>query len=164
MALLKGTNSYATVDEANSYFADRIDSAEWDEATSENKAKALITASTLVDSHTFIGSAVDPDNLAWPRNGVMYFDPKAGAYRTVTNTEVPKRVVCACFEQALHLIANEDLLTVMPQTFERIKVGPIELADSNTGGSVERSPRMVLDFLKPLLQAAAQGNSWWRAN
>ena len=42
MALVKGINSYATVLEADTYFADRIDVAAWTGGSSDQKGQALV--------------------------------------------------------------------------------------------------------------------------
>lgn len=168
MALVLNTNSYVTVAEADTYFETRIDSANWIDASDEIKEQALVTATQLIDDHAWIGSAVSSSQaLAWPRSSVIYWDDRLGLQMSVDEDVVPTRVKTAVFEQALHLVNNEDLLAGTVQTFESISVGSISLSDSN--GDVSKTPikpSIVMKSIKPLLRAnsGAMGSSWWRAN
>ena len=168
MALVLNTNSYVEIADADTYFETRIDSANWFAAGDEIKEQALVTATQLVDDHAWIGSAVSSSQaLAWPRADVTYYDPRMGSSITVASDEVPARVLTAVYEQALHLVNNEDLLAGTTQTFESISVGSISLTDSNS--DVTRTsikPSVVMKPLKPLIRAgnAGVGGAWWRAN
>ena len=175
MALVLNTNSYVETADADDYFETRIDSANWFDADDELKEQALVTATNLVDDHTWIGSAVSSSQaLAWPRSGAHYFDNRLGLHVVISESEVPERVKVAVFEQALHLLNNENLLHVgaKEQRFESITVGSISLSDSNSKDddtTFEIRPSMVMRPLKPLIHrgAAGYGRSgaiWWRAN
>jgi len=62
------SNSYVTLTEANDYFADRLNTAEWDAVGSETKEKALITATRRIDEEQFLGYKVSlTQALKWPR-------------------------------------------------------------------------------------------------
>jgi hypothetical protein len=168
MALVLNTNSYVEIADADTYFETRIDSANWFDAEDEIKEQALVTASLLVDDHAWIGSAVSSSQaLAWPRSNATYSDSRMGMSVTVAEDEVPARVLTAVYEQALHLVNNEDLLAGTTQTFESISIGSISLTDSNS--DVTRTsikPSVVMKPLKPLIRqgGGGMGASWWRAN
>jgi hypothetical protein len=168
MALVLNTNSYVGTADADSYFETRIDSAEWTEATDEIKEQALVTATKLIDDHAWIGSAVSSSQaLAWPRKNAIYNDDRLGLQITVAENEIPSRVKTAVYEQALHLLNNEDLLAGTTQTFESISVGSISLSDSNS--DVTRTsikPSVVMKPIRPLIRrgSASSGAGWWRAN
>lgn len=168
MALVLNTNSYVTVADADAYFDTRIDSAEWTALTTEVKEQALVTATQLVDDHAWIGSAVSSTQaLAWPRSNAIYYDDRLGLQVTVAEDEVPLRVKVAVYEQALHLVNNEDLLAGTTQTFESISVGSISLTDSNS--DVTRTsikPSVVMKPIRPLIRRGSTGigGTWWRAN
>ena len=90
MALVKGTNSYVTVAEADSYFAERLHSETWSGASPTDKEKALITATGLLDQKPWVGEAEDElQPLAFPRIG-YYYDPKYG--RDLDLIDTPERV------------------------------------------------------------------------
>jgi len=168
MALVLNTNSYVEIADADTYFETRIDSANWFDATDEIKEQALVTATQLVDDHAWIGSAVSSSQaLAWPRKNAIYVDDRLGLQVTVAQDEIPSRVKTAVYEQALHLVNNEDLLAGTTQTFESISVGSISLTDSNS--DVTRTsikPSVVMKPIRPLLRrgTTGQGSGWWRAN
>lgn len=168
MALVLNTNSYVEIADADTYFETRIDSANWFDAEDEIKEQALVTATYMVDDNSWIGSAVSSSQaLAWPRKNAIYYDNRMGSNITVGQAEVPNKVKVAVYEQALHLVNNEDVLMGQSQTFESISIGSISLSDSN--GDVTRIPKRpveVLRSIKPLIirGTGGMGGSWWRAN
>jgi hypothetical protein len=169
MALVLNTNSYVTIAEADAYFETRIDSAEWDASDAEIKEQALVTATQLIDNRPWIGSAISSSQaLAWPRKEAIYYDPRMGQDITVAENEVPSLVKTAVYEQALHLIQNEDLLSQQTQTFESISIGSIRLTDNNNDvRTVSITPSIVIKPLRALVRKGSfggMGSSWWRAN
>ena len=168
MALVLNTNSYVTVTEAESYFETRIDDEKWSSASDSLKDDALVTATQIIDNNPWIGSAISSSQaLAWPRKNAMYYDPRLGFDVTFTTTEIPYLVKIAVYEQALHLLNNEDLLAQTTQTYESISIGSISLSDSNNDVTrISITPSFVLKPLKPLIRRGSQGtgSGWWRAN
>jgi hypothetical protein len=168
MALVLNTNSYVTIADADTYFETRIDSADWVTSSDQIKEQALVTATQLIDDNAWIGSAVSSSQaLAWPRKNAIYNDTRLGLQVSIAEDEVPSRVKIAVYEQALHLISNEDVLMGQSQTFESISVGSISLSDSN--GDTTRIPMKAstaLKSIRPLILKGSLGlgTSWWRAN
>lgn len=166
MALTLGTNCYLLLADAEIYFADRLDSAEWVDAVTQNKQNALVTATRIIDNeYRFIGQAISTSqSLAWPRTGVTYMDPRLNQIVTVASDEYPKRLKDATCEQAYHLLVNENLLDETQQTFESITVGPISISDSSS--DYKAAPRInpsVKSILLPLLLRSSQNRGWaWR--
>jgi hypothetical protein len=157
MALVKGTNSYVTVAEADSYFLDRLDVAAWTAADEPTKSQALVTATSMLDDLSWVGTAVsESQSLAFPRSG-EYFDPRLGTVVSITG--VPLRVQKATYELAYHLL-NNDGLQDDTGGVKNISVGPIRLDFIKPPSKI---PSNVLRLVKPL-QANAGSNSWWRAN
>jgi hypothetical protein len=63
------TNIYSSVVDADAYFATRLWTEAWDEATHETKLKALTMATAKIDNLSFHGSKTDADQvLEFPRN------------------------------------------------------------------------------------------------
>jgi len=166
MALVLNTNSYVTITEADTYFTTRIDADEWTTATEALKEQALVTATQLIDNRSWIGIAVSSSqSLAFPRKQATYYDPRMGQDITIADDEIPSQVKIAVYEQALHLLQNEDLIAQKTQTFESIAVGSIKLTDSN--GDVSKTsitPSIILKPLRPLISRGMNSNTWWRAN
>jgi len=157
MALAKGTNSYATVQEADDYFADRLDCSEWNNADETKQAQALVTATSILDAQRWAGIAISVDQtLAFPRSG-YYFDPRLGAMSFMD--PVPNRVIVATFELALHLLKNEGLQD------ETGTVKSLGLSSINLSTIMEPSliPSAVKRLIQPILLNKG-ANTWWRAN
>jgi len=165
MALVLGTNSYVTLEQADAYFDTRLDAGAWVNADSDDQESALVTATQILDNYHYIGVAVSSaQSLAWPRKNAAYYEPKLGTQLGVDDSTYPNRLKFATYELALHLLTNENLLDNKTQTFERIRVGSIEIEDSNN--DVTRTPVMpnrVKTFINPLLVDGGT-RSWWRAN
>jgi len=157
MALAKGVNCYATVDEAELYFEDRLDVAAWTSATPEQKAQALVTASQLLEQQKWRGRVVAIDQkMAFPREG-QYYDPRLGY--TVQMEGVPRRVIIATFELAYHLLNNDGLLDNAGGV-DSISIGPVNLSNIK---SPETIPAQVYTQIAPLLVSGG-ASTWWRNN
>lgn len=158
MALVKGTNSYATVEEADLYFADRLDVAAWTDASPTQKAQALVTATSVLDEQTWTGTAItETQKLAFPRAG-GYSDPKYGAYITF-DAYPPQRVLTATYELAYHLLNNDGLLDDTGD-LENLSVGSINLSNLKRPNMI---PGYVRKLINPVLLSGGS-SSWWRAN
>ena len=154
MALVKGTNSYATAAEADSYFGDMASRDAW--SASAVKEQLLITATQMVDENTWTGAVIDEDQaLAFPREGT-YFDPKMGIMREMS--EVPERIVNAVFEQAYHILLNDGLGDDTGGVTD-VEVSGIVI--NNIKGP-KRLGSKVGVLIRPLLSNSS--GSWWRAN
>lgn len=158
MALIKGENSYETLESANSYFEDRLDAAAWSDAPELQRSQAMVTAASMLDNLTWTGAAVSESQpLAFPRNG-QYFDPRIGATVSL-NGQVPKRVITAQYELAYHLLNNDGLLDDTGSVSD-LSLGSIKLSDVK---SPKKLPSIVYSLIRPLLFPQG-GSVWWRAN
>ena len=155
MALVKGTNSFATVEEFDAYCADRVDMAT--DASAENKAQALVSATDMLNELRWTGVAISETQLlAFPRVGT-YFDPRVG--RPMKMDPTPMRIQTACMELAYHLLVN-DSLKDSTGSVENIEIGPIKLVDVKSAPLI---PLYIKQIFRPIL--VNQGaSSWWRAN
>ncbi len=160
MALIKGTNSYVGLGEAESYFENRIDADEWVAATDDQKDQALITATSILDSLDWSGIVVSSSQLlAFPRSG-SYFDPRLGLAVGMKDSITPDRVVKATFELALHLLLNDGLLDDSGSVVE-LKIASIELTRIRPAS---RIPPVVKRLIAPLRSNGGSSNQWFRAN
>jgi hypothetical protein len=157
MAAEKGVNSYADLDEANEYFETRLDAAAWTDITDEDqKEKALVTATTLLDSYEWTGIAVSESQpLAFPRVG-EYFDPRVGSVVAMEGT--PDRIVRATIELAYHLLNNDGLLDETGGV-DSISLGPIQLTDLRAPSKI---PAWIYRTVKPLMLNRGS-RAWHRA-
>jgi len=86
---------YLDATEANLYFAERLNSETWDLATSADKLKALIQATSIIDKLTFVGAKTEEDqDLQFPRDG---------------SEEIPDDIKIACCEIAISLLSGVDI-------------------------------------------------------
>jgi hypothetical protein len=65
-----GTNSYASINDANDYMQLRLNASNWDERPYHEKVAALITATRAIDRLLLVGRKADGEQpLAFPRHG-----------------------------------------------------------------------------------------------
>lgn len=141
MALIKGTNAYASVEEADAYLADGLDSG-WSALDPDTKAKALVSATRLLDTLNWKGYAMDETQpLGFPR----------------VDMGTPTEVVKAAIRLAEYLAENGD--TIDSGGVRSIKVGPIELDSIRPKSSI---PSRIKNSLSQYIKNS--GGSWWRAN
>lgn len=87
-------NSYVSLETADYYFDERLNSSVWDNATQEEKEKALVTASKKLDNLNFIGSKKSQTQpMAFPR---LFVSDKV--------TQMPADIEEAVCEEALALL------------------------------------------------------------
>ena len=156
MDVTKGTNCYASLEEAETYFEKRIDASSWTTATIERKKQALTSACVLLEALEWVGSICSVSQpLAFPRVG-CYYDPRLGQH--VELSGYPDRLLTATFEMALHLLSNEDLVS------DTGGAKAFSLAGLNMT-SIQKAaiyPSVVKRLLRPLLNNSSR--AWWRAN
>lgn len=74
----------------------------WAAASSDNRARALVTATRFLDRQRWAGAkAVDGQDLAWPRSGVVYVDGTE-----VDDSAIPVEVDAACYELAALMLSD----------------------------------------------------------
>lgn len=72
-------NSYQSVSDSDTYFADRLNTDDWSDASADNKARAKIMATRRLNRENWYGARVTTTQaLAWPRIGVLKPDGSAG--------------------------------------------------------------------------------------
>lgn len=158
MALSKDVNSYVTLAEAEVYFSDRIDAAAWEEASDDQKSKALVTASLSLNNYDWEGYAIsDSQPLAFPRQG-SYYEPKIG-YEVVLDENVPDRIIKATYELAYHYLNNDGVLDDTG-SLKSLGVGTINLDFDHSAG---QKSSMVSALISPLLLRGG-AKIWWRNN
>lgn len=89
---------YGTTTEGDTYFATRLYTAEWDEATEDQRNRACMEASSRIDRLRFKGQkTVSTQELEWPRTNTSFDD-----------TVIPTLVKNAQFEIAQALLQGKD--------------------------------------------------------
>jgi hypothetical protein len=99
-------NSYLSVAAADDLADDYLGPLNWTAATTDNKGRALITATRYLDQLEWLGSrATTTQALAWPRSGAA-----CGEW-SFDDDEIPPPIKRGCFELAGLLLASPTLLT-----------------------------------------------------
>lgn len=106
--------AYGSVSEADTYFATRLYSDAWEDASTEDKTKALATATRHIDRLNFAGykhtvwavldanACADEDDIAAAEVAQALQFPRG------SDTEVPEDIEIACYEIAIALLDGVD--------------------------------------------------------
>jgi hypothetical protein len=143
------SNSYVTRAEATTYFGDRLDVDEWDDATNAQKDAALVMATLRLEQEDYVGSRADEDqNLKWPRMSV-YID---NVYQD--SADIPRPIKEATYELALAILKDNTLLADTGlEGFESVKLGEMDVVPRfRAGGTL---PAEVTRLLRGIKTSAA---------
>lgn len=123
-------NSYATLPQARTYFADHPYATDPQLDDDDALAQALLTATALIDeSFDWQGASTYCDQaLAWPRCGMRTI---SGAL--VPSDAIPLKIAQATAELARQLLATDRTADSDLETLDlkNIKAGPVELTFGN---------------------------------
>ena len=122
------SNSFGTRAEANTFFADRLYTSTWDDASDANKDKALITACSQICQLRFFGEkATSTQALPWPRLCVR--NPDASAYSDLyfDSDEIPTKLKQAQFIYAHELLKSDSISENQMSGLKRLSTGTIDL-------------------------------------
>ena len=121
------------------------DVAAWASATTDQKNRALYTATQRIDRERFLGArASDTQALQWPRTGVRKPDTFTSTYTTgfpyrvttdyYTDTEIPDQVKRAEVILAVYLNNNKDGLGLSGlEDYKRVGVGGVAVEPDKYG-------------------------------
>ena len=119
-------NSYIALDDAPEYHDGHPYSSTWDDASTDSRNRALITATRLLDTwFTWKGSAAGSTQaLLWPRVGVI----GPNGYEEA-NDEIPIRIQHATAELARQLLVEDRTADndADVKGLTRLKVGGLEM-------------------------------------
>ena len=150
------SNSYITVADATTYFDNRLDASDWTSATTDNKAAALITATSWLDTVEFYGDrSATTQALKWPRTDVTCDGVEA------TAAFIPREIKDATCEAALALLRNPTMLrgvVTAPGSYDEVTLGDLSVKYRGQG-EVEslQSITDALPWLRSFLKCWAKG-------
>jgi hypothetical protein len=126
-------NSYVTVSEANAFFSNRLDEAQWTAITDPDAALMMGTAN--LDLYDPVGNrASETQALKFPRYNV----PKPDRYGYYLPTEIPQPIKNATFLFALAANSAASSSFVGSGSSQKIKIGnaiTYESSSSSSSGS-----------------------------
>lgn len=153
-------NSYLSVAGADTIADTMLGTLAWNTASSDNKIRALITATNGLETLGWIGTrATKTQALSWPRTDASCGD------KTISNTTIPREIELATFDLANALLGDSTLLRSAPTSaalvtgipnrdLKRLKLDVMEIEwDTNAGNSTTRAvtPLTALPHLATIL-------------
>jgi hypothetical protein len=160
-------NSYLTLAAAQEIidgFVQDADVTAWASATTDQKNRALFTATQRLDRERFLGArATDTQALQWPRTGVRKPDTYINTYAVgfpfrittdyFTDTEIPTQVQYAQVVLATYLNNNPDGLGLSGlEDYKNVKIGSIDVTPNLGYGAVgvDKVPPIMERYLTGL--------------
>ncbi|MDD2156351.1 hypothetical protein Q7Y60_08670 [Glaesserella parasuis] len=144
MTLNVPTDSYVSLEEANSYHQLRASFEAWNELDDEQKARRLVSASDFLDhNYRFVGEKADPTQIRqFPRQE-----------SSQESSEIPLQVKYAVCELALQSDLNQNT----EQKMASVKVGPVSVNYENQAVISGSSNRF--EYVKTLLSRFLNSSS-----
>ena len=159
-------NSYLTLSDAQAIVDGMVEDADvtaWASATTDQKNRALYTATQRLDRERFLGArATDTQALQWPRTGVRKPDTYVNTYATgfpfrisddyFTDEEIPDQVKRAQVVLAVYLNNNKDGIGLSGlEDFKSVSIGSISITPDKTGAvGADRVPPLLERYLTGL--------------
>lgn len=144
-------NSYVTLQEAATYFGDRLHKDAWTNASAPDKTAALIWAAKVIDSRiSWLGTrASSTQARAWPRAYVRNPDPANSTADTtccyLPADAIPQDIKDAQCEMALALLASD--ITATPDSAGIGSLAVSSLRIDFAGAQQPTIPRQVDELL-----------------
>lgn len=109
------------------YFGASLHAAEFNDATADDQARALVTASRKFDRQSWKGIVTDlvtPQPLAWPRKNIVDKNGEA-----VADSVIPDDIIAGCWEYALQNLKDSDVQDQVDtsENLKRVKAGSVEI-------------------------------------
>lgn len=141
-------NSYLTVSDAQSYMGERLNTSDWDNASTDEQEAALISATRRLDQEHWEGTRTDPDPadqaLEWPRNNTE--DQNGHVY---DNDIIPQPIKDATAELALAMLGEDLLSDTGLEGFEEVEIGPLQVTPRHMqeAGELPENVKREVEFL-----------------
>ena len=130
-----GANTYASIADANAYWADRANEA-WAAATDDEKSSALIQATDYLNGLSWTGRKVAIRTMAWPRA-----DVEVDGY-AVGSDEIPEEVVQACCYMAGEIISGATPLAATDRPLTKLTAGAVSMEWDATSSQAPQYPAL----------------------
>jgi hypothetical protein len=160
-------NSYLTLADAQTIIDGLVEDADvtaWASATTDQKNRALYTATQRLDRERYLGArATDTQALQWPRTGVRKPDTYINTYAVgfpfristdyFTDTEIPDQIKRAQVVLAVYLNNNPDGIGLSGlEDYKNVKIGSIDVTPNLGYGAVgaDKVPPIMERYLTGL--------------
>ena len=150
-------NSYLTLADAQAIIDGLVeddDVTAWASATTDQKNRALYTATQRLDRERYLGArATDTQALQWPRTGVRKPDTYINTYAVgfpfrittdyYTDTEIPDRIEFAQCVLAVYLNNNKDGLSLSGlEDYKSVSIGSLSVTTSGASSMATGADRV----------------------
>jgi hypothetical protein len=160
-------NSYLTLADAQTIIDGLVEDADvtaWASATTDQKNRALYTATQRLDRERYLGArATDTQALQWPRTGVRKPDTYINTYTVgfpfristdyFTDTEIPDQIKRAQVVLAVYLHNNPDGIGLSGlEDYKNVKIGSLDVTPNLGYGAVgaDKVPPIMERYLTGL--------------
>ena len=159
-------NSYLTLADAQAIIDGLVeddDVTAWASATTDQKNRALYTATQRLDRERYLGArATDTQALQWPRTGVRKPDTYINTYAVgfpfrittdyFTDTEIPVQIKYAQAVLAVYLHNNTDALGLSGlEDYKNVKIGSLDVTPNLDGAvGADKVPPLYERYLTGL--------------
>lgn len=160
-------NSYLTLADAQAIIDGLVEDADvtaWASATTDQKNRALYTATQRLDRERYLGArATDTQALQWPRTGVRKPDTYINTYTVgfpfristdyFTDAEIPDQIKRAQVVLAVYLNNNPDGIGLSGlEDYKNVKIGSIDVTPNLGYGAVgaDKVPPIMERYLTGL--------------
>jgi len=153
---------YGTEAGFKAYMAGRIGADDYDDAISNDRKKAMVSATRWLDRQNWDGLRTDPDTpqaLEWPRTGLTNKDGEA-----LDDSVVPTDVEEASYELALVLLGDDDQQDAVStgSNIKRVQAGEAQVEwFKGTEGSYPVFPPQAHDLVKYWLEGHGGFTGAW---
>ena len=168
-------NSYLTLADAQDLIDGMVENDDvtaWASATTDQKNRALYSATQRLDRERFLGArATDTQDLQWPRTGVRKPDTYINTYATgfpfritadyYTDTEIPDQVKQAQVVLAVYLNSNKDGLGLSGlEDYKSVTIGSLSVTSAGASSMATGADRVPPIFERYLtgLRISGPGN------
>ena len=168
-------NSYLTLADAQALIDGMVENDDvtaWASATTDQKNRALYSATQRLDRERFLGArATDTQALQWPRTGVRKPDTYVNTYATgfpfrittdyFTDTEIPDQVKQAQAVLAVYLNNNKDGLGLSGlEDYKSVSIGSLSVTTAGASSMATGADRVPPIFERYLtgLRISGPGN------
>jgi len=150
-------NSYLTLADAQALIDGMVENDDvtaWASATTDQKNRALYTATQRIDRERFLGArATDTQALQWPRTGVRKPDTYINTYAIgfpfkittdyYTDTEIPDQIKQAQVVLAVYLNNNKDGMGLSGlEDYKRVQIGTLNFETAGASAMATGADRV----------------------
>ena len=168
-------NSYLTLADAQALIDGMVENDDvtaWASATTDQKNRALYTATQRIDRERFLGARVtDTQALQWPRTGVRKPDTYINTYAIgfpfkittdyFTDTEIPDQIKQAQVVLAVYLNNNKDGMGLSGlEDYKSVTIGSLSVTSAGASSMATGADRVPPIFERYLtgLRISGPGN------